>query len=205
MRYWLNRLGVSIGLKPILIMDIDSTIAPFIPMFVVAAKEALGLDIDPLPRTFMAPFDGLTRDEISACFEVCNTPDFIKLHQIPFENAAETLQHLSTRFEIRYITDRPDSAWNLTHDWLAEHGIPHANRLYTCNGDKKQEVCRLRGRAWGIIDDKPSTMVWSHYEARIPHVLAIRNSTNWNLEDLPFVHLSDNWHELEQELLSRLG
>ncbi len=205
LRYWLNRLRVKLGAKRILVVDIDSTLYPFIPMFVVAAREAVGVDISPEPRTFHQPFDELTREQIQASLEYCNGEDFMDQHHIPFEGAAEALRDLAEKFEVRYYTDRPDRAFALTRRWLRKHGFPNPNRLYTCNGDKRAAVVALRGRAWGILDDKPYTTVWAHYEARIPHIFTIRNSTNWNLDDLPFVHLSDTWNELELELLKRLG
>lgn len=205
MRFWLNKaLDSLLRRKKILVIDLDSTLVPFIPAFVAAAHDVLGKTLSLEPRDFHGFFEDLTSEELGLCFARCYEPDFIKEHFVPFEKAAEVLHDLSPRYSLRYYTDRPRDAHGVSVVWLRKHGFPHPTRLWCCAGDKKSALVKLRGRIEAIIDARPYTTVWSHYEARVPHVLAIRNSTNWNLADLPFVHLADTWHELEVELLKRL-
>jgi hypothetical protein len=44
----------------------------------------------------------------------------------PYPNAAEVLRELSTRFDLIYLTARPGSLREKTHEWLERHGFPHA-------------------------------------------------------------------------------
>lgn len=204
-RYWLHKgLDLALRRKKIVVVDLDSTLFPFIPAFVAAAHEVLGKTLSLEPKDFHGFFEDLTSEELGRCFERCNDPDFIAEHFVPFERAADALHDLDPHVEIRYYTDRPVEAHGVSVKWLRDHGFPRPTRLWCCSGDKKSSLIKLRGRVEAIIDDRPYTTVWSYYEARIPHVLAVRNSTNWNLEDLPFVHLADTWHELEGELVKRL-
>ncbi len=205
MRYWLNKtLDGLLQRKKILVIDLDSTLFPFIPAFAAAVHDVLGKTLSLEPRDFHGFFEDLTSEELRLCFDRCNEPDFISEHYVPFERAAEALHDLAPLYDLRYYTDRPLNAHGVSVGWLRRHGFPSPSRLWCCAGDKKSALVKLRGRVEAIIDDRPYTTVWAYYEARIPHVLAIRNSTNWNLEDLPFVHLADTWHELEVELLKRL-
>lgn len=189
----------------VVICDIDGILMNFVDSFGKAAKD-LGFEVPDKPNTFYGLYGDLSAEQIASCFRRHDQPDFYEQFHNVYPGAVEGLSQLKTLgLEIRYLTDRPKLAHNMTYKWLYVQGFPNPEGLTCCDGkipfieallaDKDMNVLAL-------IDDKPSNLAWARYSANIPVVCGLKHSYNDQLTDLENVQLEDSWEGLSK-LLSR--
>jgi hypothetical protein len=124
---------------------------------------------------------------------------------MPFKNAVTTLRKIfSAGNDIIYISNRSDSAYDATYEWLQAHGFPQAKSLVCTTENKRPfiEDCQY------IIDDRPKTLVefvydydWQRHEwdGRLNRVaFGLFCEYNRALTDVPGIYLAPNWTLLEK-------
>jgi hypothetical protein len=197
--------------KNVIIVDLDDTAFPLMDLFVKVARDELGIDVDPLYREWHAiglDFENL--EHLKQTFIRCYDPELM-LDIPPYEGCVEALQHLHDMgFEIRYFTDRTQTAKQATIDWLTKYNFPNIEGLTICE-DKRTDIENLddRERILTIIDDRPRTLVWARYIIGLEHVFSLSHTYNENLSDIPGITLRKTWEELlpevESFVASRIG
>lgn len=142
--------------------------------------------------------------EWQSIIDMCHRDHVIR-SQIPFKNAVSTLRKIfSAGNDIIYISNRSESAYDATYEWLQAHGFPQSKSLVCTTGDKRPfiEDCRY------IIDDRPKTLVefvydydwqrqeWDGHLNRVAFGLFCEY--NRALTDVPGIYLAPNWTLLEK-------
>lgn len=190
-------------MKPLLIVDIDSTLCDFIPAFLEAAKTITGVKLPAEPVSWCEWGNFISLEETIECFDLCNEDEFAKTHMRPFDGASESLERLTEHFELAYFTDRRPETFDVTYHWLHSYDFPQIDNLYCC-GDKRAEIHKIvsEREVVGIIDDRPRTLIWALYDLGLPKVTGLKHSYNVNLMDIPGIHLARDWDDLEKFLLS---
>jgi hypothetical protein len=143
-------------------------------------------------------------EEWQTIIDMCHRDHVIR-SQMPFKNAVTTLRKIfSAGNDIIYISNRSDSAYDATYEWLQAHGFPQAKSLVCTTGNKAPfiEDCQY------IIDDRPKTLVefvydydwqreaWDSHLNRVAFGLFCEY--NRALTDVPGIYLAPNWTLLEK-------
>lgn len=143
-------------------------------------------------------------EEWQTIIDMCHRDHVIR-SQMPFKNAVTTLRKIfSAGNDIIYISNRSDSAYDATYEWLQAHGFPQAKSLVCTTGNKAPfiEDCQY------IIDDRPKTLVefvydydwqreaWDGHLNRVAFGLFCEY--NRALTDVPGIYLAPNWTLLEK-------
>lgn len=81
-----------------------------------------------------------------------------------FDWAAESLQLISQKYSIVYITARPESARDVSKQYLAKNGFPAGEVIFSA---RKVEVCKDMGNVVCAFEDEPDT-IRSYIDAGIP-------------------------------------
>jgi hypothetical protein len=143
-------------------------------------------------------------EEWQTIIDMCHRNHVIR-SQMPFKNAVTTLRKIfSAGNDIIYISNRSDSAYDATYEWLQAHGFPQAKSLVCTTENKRPfiEDCQY------IIDDRPKTLVefvydydWQRHEwdGRLNRVaFGLFCEYNRALTDVPGIYLAPNWTLLEK-------
>lgn len=149
----------------------------------------------------------ILEEEWLGIIELCHQPEIIRA-QTPFKNAADTLRRIfNAGNDIIYISNRSESAYDATYEWLQVHGFPQSKSLVCTTGDKRPfiEDCQY------IIDDRPKTLVefvydynWQYAQEEFcsetgPRVaFGLFCEYNRALTDVPGIYLAPNWTLLEK-------
>jgi hypothetical protein len=143
-------------------------------------------------------------EEWQTIIDMCHRDHVIRT-QMPFKNAVTTLRKIfDMGNDIIYISNRSDSAYDATYEWLQAHGFPQSSSLVCTTGNKAPfiEDCQY------IIDDRPKTLVefvydydwqreaWDGHLNRVAFGLFCEY--NRALTDVPGIYLAPNWTLLEK-------
>ena len=146
----------------------------------------------------------LLDEEWQTIIDMCHRPHVIR-SQTPFKNSVATLQKIfDMGNDIVYISNRSESAYNATYEWLVNHGFPMAKSLICTTGEKSQHIVDCQY----IIDDRPKTLVEFvyNYNWKYDDVIGMRPRVGFGLfceynralTDVPGIYLAPNWTLLEK-------
>jgi hypothetical protein len=160
----------------------------------------------------------LLDEEWQSIIDLCHQDHVIR-SQMPFKNAALVLRKIfDMGHDIVYISNRAESTYNVTKEWLQNYNFPQANSLI-CTTENKASFIR---DCQYIIDDRPKTLVefvydheWkqeaneivnlaSDVNLELPRTKLARKGFglfceyNRSLTDVPGIYLAPNWALLEK-------
>jgi hypothetical protein len=143
----------------------------------------------------------LLDEEWQSIIDLCHQDHTIR-SQMPFKNAALVLRKIfDMGHDIVYISNRAESTYNVTKEWLQNYNFPQANSLICTTENKASFIkdCQY------IIDDRPKTLVEFVYdyewnENRIYDRVGFGLFCEYNraLTDVPGIYLAPNWALLEK-------
>jgi len=143
----------------------------------------------------------LLDEEWQSIIDLCHQDHVIR-SQMPFKNAALVLRKIfDMGHDIVYISNRAESTYNVTKEWLQNYNFPQANSLICTTENKVSFIkdCQY------IIDDRPKTLVEFVYdyewnENRIYDRVGFGLFCEYNraLTDVPGIYLAPNWALLEK-------
>lgn len=184
--------------RPTIYIDIDSTIWNFNDPFHAVIRESTGIDVvyDDVDCWDYYFNIGIPAEKIKKCFDIALHPDKVQQRQF-FPGVLESLPELyQMGYNIMFLSHNPKPA-QLTPAidmWLFNNlVIPYKLKIFGAR-NCKIEYMREQGDAWGIVEDKPSTLVKAHKSEF--NVLAIKQP--WNLkivEEYGIVSFND-WSEV---------
>lgn len=117
-------------------------------------------------------------------------------HHYPFDDSVETLQKISNKHEIIYITSRRKIHWEETKRWLANSQFPEGDLICTIENKLRYlKDCQY------LIDDRPKTIIEFLYQDSFPEYIdaykrvafGLWESYNKNLTDVENVYLAPTW------------
>ncbi len=149
------------GAKPVLAVDVDEVLYPFMELFVDYHNQNHGTNgvVSDFPDYHIQENLGITKEQ-----KVERLGYFLEqggfTSGVPVEHSQDALKMLSERFEIVVVTSRWQEWEESTVKWLSEHypnifgRIEYANSIAWHRGDKydKDAICKELG-AVAFIDD----------------------------------------------------
>ena len=140
-------------------------------------------------------------EEWQTIIDMCHRDHVIR-SQMPFKNAVTTLRKIfSAGNDIIYISNRSDSAYDATYEWLQAHGFPQAKSLVCTTKNKVTFIADCQY----IIDDRPKTLVefvydsnWQEETTPARKGFGLFCEYNRALTDVPGIYLAPNWTLLEK-------
>lgn len=189
-------------MKHVIVIDLDSTLFPFVKAFAKVAHDLHGVTCPLDPDEWNALIADFVDPAVAiATFPKAYDHDMIEFNE-PYEGAIDGLKSLiAAGYEIAYYTDRPAESAEATQAWLDYWGFPEAE-LHVCY-DKRAEILG-RKDILSIVDDRPRTLIWAKYELGLENVFSLRHGYNKNLIDIPGVNLAPTWSELTPLILEKL-
>lgn len=156
-----------------------------------------------------SPVDLVEPDFWNEVIDRCHTDGNI-LSQTPYRYAPETLHELTNEYDLIYISNRRESAWDATYAWLKKNDFPEGDLI--CTVESKMP---LISHCQYIIDDRPKTLVEFVYDFDWKHSHGSTNRTaqrkgfglfgeyNRALTDIPNIYLAPNWKLLRGYLITK--
>jgi hypothetical protein len=143
----------------------------------------------------------LFQNEWQSIIDLCHRDHIIR-SQIPFKNAVTTLRKIfDSGNDIIYISNRSESAYDATYEWLQAHGFPQAKSLICTTENKASFIADCQY----IIDDRPKTLVEFVYDYNWREEATVARKGfglfceyNRALTDVPGIYLAPNWTLLEK-------
>ncbi|MEO6513183.1 MAG: hypothetical protein ABIR37_00705 [Candidatus Saccharimonadales bacterium] len=186
--------------KPVIAVDIDDVIFPFVPEIIKQFNTRIGADLtlDDFKVYHFSQVWGSTEEEANDIVAEFLTQDVVHLQ--PISGAQEALSILSRDFRIVLVTARNGLFAPSTQQWLEAHfkdlfedvifaGNPHDTVVYR----EKGMVCQELG-AVVLIDDSPNNLQ-SALDYGIDALLF--GAHNWNREHSLPAHIArcETWEE----------
>jgi len=165
-----------------------------------------------------APKDAIDAEFWSSIIDMCHQ-DYMIRSQMPFKYSVTVLRKIaSAGHEIVYISNRADSTYDATKEWLVSHGFPQPTSLICTSEDKAPFIADCQY----LIDDRPKTLVEFVYDHKwkeeINEIVNLASDVNMNLPhtrfnrvgfglfceynraltDVPGIYLAPNWTLLEK-------
>lgn len=146
----------------------------------------------------------LLEEEWQTIIDMCHQDHVIR-SQMPFKNAVVTLRKIfDMGNDIIYISNRSESAYDATKEWLQMHGFPQSSSLVCTTKNKAPFIADCQY----IIDDRPKTLVeFVHdYNWKYDDILGMKPRVGFGLfceynralTDVPGIYLAPNWTLLEK-------
>jgi 5'(3')-deoxyribonucleotidase len=139
--------------RPVIAIDIDETISPFIPIFVEYLNDKDGTNLS------SSTFFSYKFDEVLGCsYDDCKVKvvsffdsNYIsKIH--PFQGAYETLCRLKLDFELHVVTARSNNYSELTTNWIHKHFPNVFDHIHFCNHYSDTEISRNKSEICKAIN-----------------------------------------------------
>lgn len=183
-------------MKNIVAVDLDSTLHEYMHTVALVALNEFGVRLEGSPRDWEDVFpEEFSRDRHVEVYQRCHDREYIFLTN-PYPGAPKALKEISNMgYDVRYYTDRKESAHSDTEDWLEKHGFPNIGGLNCCR-DKRGDLLQIKDELATVIDDRPRTMIFARYELGLDHVFSLRHGYNQNFSDIPGIHLFNTWTEI---------
>ena len=151
-----------------------------------------------------APKDAVDAKFWLSIIDMCHEDHLIR-SQMPFKHSVTVLRKIaSAGHEIVYISNRADSTYDATKEWLISHGFPQPASLICTSEDKAPLIADCQY----LIDDRPKTLVefTYDYEWKNENLFTGRDRVafglfceyNRALTDVPRIYLAPNWALLEK-------
>lgn len=147
--------------KPIIAVDIDDVLFPFMPEIIKHYNELKAANLKPedFHSYHLIEVWGGTEDEATAFVRRVHQSDMLLIP--PIAGAKEVLDYLASRYELHIVTSRPVLVETQTKAWL-NHYFPDMFKRIDLIGNHydgvathtKAEVCEEIGAAY-LIDDQP--------------------------------------------------
>ena len=146
----------------------------------------------------------LLDDEWQEIIDMCHRDHVIR-SQMPFKHSVTVLRKIFDQgHDIIYISNRSESAYDATREWLQMHGFPQSGSLICTTGEKSQHITDCQY----IIDDRPKTLVEFvyNYNWKYDDILGTKPRVGFGLfceynralTDVPGIYLAPNWVLLEK-------
>lgn len=197
--------GHNAGEQSVIMVDVDDTICDFKNVFCAKVRAIYEVDVDPETHDTweclgkeMALIDEARELAPGTAFNVvlaaCYHSEQI-MGNVALQGAPEALQRLAERWDVWYVTDRPEDAYAATSGWLAARGFPNPTQV-VCTKDKRTWLTKRRGRIHTIIDDRVRTLLHGLIHVGCEHVHGLMNRLNSDLTDSDNVHLTTDWEQI---------
>ena len=200
--------GSSAGTKPMVALDLDDLIYPFMQSVVPWASQHLNktLHVDDFFTFNFEEVWGGTREESLAMME--KFFDEMTEHPAPIEGAVDAITKLSQEFDLSVITSRTDAMRDSTLDWIELHFSGTFIEVHLTNNyvlddrpskRRKVEVCK-EIEAIALVDDSFINVSEAAAEG-IAGILFGDFAWNRNVQLPNGVTRVHDWNEVTDQLL----
>ena len=140
-------------------------------------------------------------EEWQTIVDMCHRDHIIRT-RVPYNHCVNTLRKIFDHGnDIVYISNRAESTYDATFEWLRMHGFPQADSLICTTEDKVSHLHKYQY----IIDDRPKTLVefvydniWKENSIYDRIGFGLFCEYNRALTDVPGIYLAPNWILLEK-------
>ena len=193
--------------KPVLALDFDDLIYPFMDTLVPFHNATYGtaLDLNDFHTFEFSEIWGGTLEESIAKIDECF--DSLEGHPEPIDGSANAVKQLADMFELIIVTARPDSLRETTESFINQHFPDTFSSVHLCNSyapegyvnkKTKADVCQASD-AVGLVDDSLSNVAAVAATGRFG---VLFGNYGWNKADvLPAgVVRANDWNDVVRRL-----
>jgi 5'(3')-deoxyribonucleotidase len=191
-------------LKPVIAIDIDEVLSPFVDGLITWHNREFGTSFH-FQDFFSYEFNKVWGGDLESAVGKCSLHFEIREPVLPIENALRVLNSLKKSYELIIVTSRMLKHKSQTEAWLEQHFPKIFSAIVHCNiWDKSQDprpilkksVACLQYHAQYLIDDAPM-YIEEAAGTGIQGLLFGEYPWNRQIQDHPLIHRVNNWDAVE--------